>query len=93
MPLLVPLVAALLIAAGAAMLWVWAGSIAHRAHGGTVALVVVALAAAGVWLLVASDGADASVPVAAGWVALGASATLLVAGWIGIARWAPERRR
>lgn len=93
MPLLVPLVAALLVAAGAAMLWVWAGSIAHRAHGGTVALVVVALAAAGVWLLVASDGADASVPAAAGWVALGASATLLVAGWIGIARWAPERRR
>jgi hypothetical protein len=92
-PLLVPLVAALLIAAGAAMLWVWAASIAHRAHGGTVALVVVMIAAAGVWLLVASDGADASVPAAAGWIALGASAALLVTGWIGIARWAPERRR
>ncbi|MCR8671886.1 hypothetical protein, partial [Agrococcus sp. HG114] len=61
MPLLVPLVLALLIAAGASMLWVWARYVAHRRHGGTAALGVVALAAAGVWLLVASDGADAPV--------------------------------
>lgn len=91
-PLVVPTLAALLVAFGAAMLWVWAGSIVQVRHGLPVALAVAALAAAGVWLLVASD-ADPALPAAAGWVVLGASAALLVAGWVALARWAPPRRR
>jgi hypothetical protein len=90
-PLLVPLVLALLIAAGACLLWIWARSIAHRAHGGPVASLVVVIAAVGLWLLIASDGADASVPAAAGWSVLGASAVALAAGWVALARWAPRR--
>lgn len=93
MPLLVPLVLALLIAAGACLLWIWARSIAHRPYGGPIASLVVVIAAAGLWLLIASDGADASVPAAAGWSVLGASALALVAGWVVLAKLRGPGRR
>ena len=86
MPLLLPLVLALLIAAGASLMWVWARYIGHRPHGTPLALLVVALAATGIWLLVAAQGPDASVPEAAGWVALGGSAVALAAAWLALAR-------
>ncbi|WP_306231809.1 hypothetical protein [Agrococcus beijingensis] len=93
MPLLFPLVLALVIAAGACLLWIWARSIARRPYGGPVASLVVVIAAVGVWLLIASDGADASVPAAAGWAALGGSALVLVGGWIALAKLTDQRER
>ncbi|MCH1882113.1 hypothetical protein [Agrococcus sp. ARC_14] len=92
MPLLVPLLVALVVVLAATMLWVWAGSIAHVRHGLPVAGAVAVLAAAGLWLLVASETAD-GVPAWAGWVALTASAVALVVGWIGLARWGVPAHR
>jgi hypothetical protein len=92
-PLLVPLVLALLIAAGASLMWVWARYVAHRRHGTPLALLVAGLAAGGVWLLVAAQGADASVPEAAGWLALGGSAVALAAAWLALARLGGASRR
>ncbi|WP_092916505.1 hypothetical protein [Agrococcus baldri] len=92
MPLLVPLLLALTVVLAATMLWVWAGSIAHVRHGLPVALGVAALAAAGLWLLLASEATDA-VPAWLGWVLLAASAVALVGGWIGLAKWGVPQRR
>lgn len=92
MPLLVPLVLALVVVLAATMLWVWAGSIAHVKHGLAVAMSIAVLAAAGLWLLVASETTDA-VPVAVGWALLAASGLALVAGWIALARWGVPQRR
>lgn len=89
MPLLVPLAIALVVALGASLMWAWARYLAHRAYATPVALVVGALAAAGVWLLVASDGPQAQVPAAAGWAVLAASAVALVGGWVALATVAP----
>lgn len=91
-PLLVPLLIALVVTLAATMLWVWAGAIAHVRHGLAVALAVAALAAAGLWLLVASETTDA-VQSWSGWALLAASALALVAGWIGLARWGTPPRR
>ncbi|MEV7529318.1 hypothetical protein [Agrococcus sediminis] len=93
MPLLVPLAIALVVAAGAGLLWTWARYVAHRAHGTPVALAVLVLAVAGVALLVLSEAPDASVPAAAGWAALGAAAVVLVAGWALVATVGGELRR
>lgn len=92
MPLLVPLFLALAVVLAATMLWVWAGSIARVRHGMPVALGVAALAAAGLWLLIAAETAD-GVPAWAGWVALVGSAVALVAGWVVLARWGVRERR
>lgn len=96
MPLLVPLAIALVVALGASLMWTWACYLAHRAYATPVALLVGALAAAGIVLLIASDGPDARIPAAAGWSVLAASAVALVAGWIALATVAPPataRRR
>lgn len=92
MPLLVPLLLALVVVLAATMLWVWAGSIAHVRHGLTVGLTVAVLAAAGLWLLVASETTDA-VQAWVGWALLATSAVALVAGWIGLARWGVPQHR
>ncbi|GEK79382.1 hypothetical protein [Agrococcus baldri] len=92
MPLLVPLLLALVVVLAATMLWVWAGSIAHVRHGLPVALAVAVLAAAGLWLLVASETTDA-VQAWAGWALLAASAVALLAGWVALARWGQPSRR
>ena len=92
MPLLVPLVIALVVVLAATMLWVWAGSIAHVRHGAAVAAVVALLAAAGLWLLLASETTDA-VQAWVGWVLLAISAVALAAGWAALARWGQPRRR
>lgn len=97
MPLLVPLVIALVVALGASLMWTWARYLAHRAYATPVALLVGALAAVGVVLLIASDGPDAPIPAAAGWSVLAASAVALVGGWVALATVAPaassHRRR
>lgn len=93
MPLLVPLAIALVVVLAASLLWTWARYIAHRAYATPVALVVGALAAAGVWLLVASEAPDATVSATAGWVVLGTSAVALVGGWIALATIAPPAAR
>ncbi len=90
MPLLVPLLIALVVVLAATMLWVWSGSIARVRHGLPVALGVAALAAGGVWLLVASETTD-GVAAWAGWAMLAASALALVAGWVALARWGSPR--
>ncbi|MGY3127109.1 membrane associated rhomboid family serine protease [Agrococcus sp. UYP33] len=96
MPLLVPLAIALVVVLAASLMWTWARYLAHRAYATPAALVVGALAAAGVWLLVASDGPGAPVSATAGWVVLAASVVALVGGWVALATVAPaavERRR
>lgn len=87
-PLLLPLVIALLVVLAATMLWVWAGSIAHLRHGATVASASALLAAAAIAVLVT----DASLEWA-GWSLLAASVVALVLGWIGLARWGTPARR
>ena len=88
MPLLVPLVIALVVVLAATMLWVWAGSIAHVRHGAAVAAVVALLAASGITVMVADASAEW-----AGWALLAASAVALAAGWAALARWGQPRRR
>ncbi|SDR89982.1 hypothetical protein [Agrococcus carbonis] len=92
MPLLVPLTVALVVALAATMLWVWAGSIARVRHGMAVAIAVALLAAAGLGLIVLAETTDA-VPAWPGWALLIASALALPAGWVALARWAPNQRR
>jgi hypothetical protein len=95
-PLVLPLAIALVVALGASLMWTWARYLAHRAYATPVAVLVGALAAVGVWLLVASDGPDARIPAAAGWAVLAASAVALVGGWVALATVAPAataRRR
>lgn len=87
-PLLVPLLLALLVVLAATMLWVWAGSIAHLRHGALVASAIALLAAAGIVLLVT----DASLEWA-GWSLLAISVVALVIGWVGLARWGRPARR
>lgn len=87
-PLLLPVIIALLVVLAATMLWVWANSIAHLRHGAVVASVIALLAAAAILLLVT----DASLEWA-GWSLLALSAVALVAGWIGLARWGRPTRR
>ena len=70
----------------------WTRSIAHVRHGLPVALAVAVLAAAGLWLLLASETTDA-VQAWVGWVLLAASAVALVGGWIGLAKWGVPARR
>ncbi len=96
MPLLVPLAIALVVVLAASLMWTWARYIAHRAYATPAALVVGMLAAAGVWLLVASEAPEAPASATAGWVVLGASAVALVGGWVALATVAPAatpRRR
>ncbi|WP_347755923.1 hypothetical protein [Agrococcus sp. ProA11] len=88
MPLLLPLILALLVVLAATMLWVWAGSIAHLRDGGLVALAIALLAAVGMVLLVTDPSLEW-----AGWSLLALSVVALVTGWIGLARWGRPARR
>lgn len=87
-PLLVPVIIALLVVLAATMLWVWAGSIAHLRDGALVASAIALLATAAVVLLVT----DASLEWA-GWSLLALSVVALVSGWVGLARWGRPARR
>ncbi|WP_405219590.1 hypothetical protein [Agrococcus sp. Ld7] len=88
MPLILPLVIALLVVLAATMLWVWAGSIAHLRDGALVASAIVLLAAASIVLLVTDPTLEW-----AGWTLLALSVAAVVIGWVGLARWGRPARR
>ncbi|WP_404312647.1 hypothetical protein LG314_01980 [Agrococcus terreus] len=92
MPLLVPVVLALVVALGACLMWVHTRYLAQRTLGAPAALVVVVLAAAGVWAIVASEQVGDAGTAVLGWSLLAASAACLVGGWFALHAFAPPRR-